>query len=480
MELRYKVIDTNIFLLDPKKALFAFKPHRDDVKTVLIIPHTVIDELDNHKNERYHGRQTTRAANAQATLKLLDNYITRDPDHPKDPLKGVVIEDNYEFRYVAGANEKTSREVDKLLMKNHDSEIIKIALQLTRQNNCECELVSNDFGLRQRARLLGIKTNEWESITQVVDDSESEYEGYKGYRHLYLPKKFIEEQLALKQIALEDLSEFDVADLFPNEFLFIHEDADNDEDRNVVFATGFHDKNKGVVSLGDFRGLSSSGIKCRNYEQGFALCALTNKRIRLVHLVGPAGTGKTLIALAAGMEQLLSANYYESIRVVRPTISIGPELGYLPGTEREKLEPWMRAVYSNLHELTHNGVKGKKKLDGERFKQRDIEELIQAEKLLLTPLSPVRGDTFRRNYMILDEAQNLTPEEIKTLITRAGDHTKVVVTGDPWQIDHPHLRFEKNGLVHSIDCMRDLDYVATVYLCQGQRSQLATDASRRL
>ncbi len=486
METRYKVLDTNIFLLgDPKKALLAFRHHRDDVRTILLIPHVVIDELDQIKSEKVNGRQTSRAKEAQAALKLLDHYIVKDPEHPQNPLKGVDIGPNYEFIYVPASDVDPSveKEVDKSITNDRDARIIKIALQYLKKSNGNLEFVSNDFGARQRARLFGIPANEWESIRDASTPQEDPFKGYKGYRTLVLSRSTIDEFLAIQGIPVSSIEESQIEGIVANEFVLINEE-DSTDAKPVVIGVYDH-KQKALVQIVEDVKTSYGGIRPKNAEQAFALKALMDPTINLVHLIGPAGSGKTLIALAAAIEQSVTNDTYETIRVVRPTISIGPEMGFLPGDERAKLDPWMRAIYSNLTELRVSVKRLNKKrevvgTDSRRIEKPDIEGYIKAEKILLTPLSPVRGDTFRGSFMVIDEGQNFTPDEMKTLLTRAGRGTKIVVTGDPWQIDHPNLDVYNNGLVHSAERMRGLDYVATVYLSKGERSRLATDASRRL
>lgn len=485
METRYKVLDTNIFLLgDPRKALLAFKPPREGIRTVLLIPHVVINELDRIKSEKINGRRTERAKEAQNALKLLDHHITKDPENYQNPLKGVVIEPNYEFKYVnvSEIDPKVVKEVDRNITPDNDAQIIKIALQYHRRHPGNCELISNDFGMRQRARLFELVANEWESLRDIRVQEE-EFSGFKGYRRIKLPRELIDELLIEGGFLLTDtLQSHGIDGLVANEFCLIDE-IEKDDKRPA--AAGIYDaKNQAIIQL-SYNKTPCAGITSSNSEQRFALQALMDPDIRLVHLIGPAGGGKTLLALAAAVEQSIINKSYETIRVVRPMITIGQDIGYLPGTEKEKLDPWMRAIYSALTLLrvpTGTNKRGRRDehQPGPRLTKSDIAEFIDSEKIILTPIYPVRGDTFRNCYMIIDEAQNFTPDEIKTLLTRAGKGTKVIITGDPFQTDHPNLDVYTNGLVHSAERMRGLNYVATVYLSQGERSELATDAARRL
>lgn len=486
METRYKVLDTNIFLLgEPRKALLAFKPPREGIKTVLIIPHVVINELDKIKSEKINGRRTDRAKEAQNALKLLDHYIVRDPENYQNPVQGVRIEANYEFKYVNASeiNPEIIKEVNASISDDNDAQIIKIALQYHRKNG-DCEIISNDFGMRQRARLFELVANEWESL-QDIKVQEEEFKGFKGYRELELPKEIINDFLRDGRIMVSLNSGYASIDkMVANEFCLIHEAG---QEYKMLSALGiYNSKESSIIQLKDNK-TNCAGITSNNSEQRFALEALMNYDIRLVHLIGPAGGGKTLLALAAAVEQSITNKAYETIRIVRPMISIGQEIGYLPGSEKEKIDPWMRAIYSALAILRlpadSNGRKSTRKDEpqaGRRLMKHDIDGFIESGKMILTPIYPVRGDTFRSCYMIIDESQNFTPDEIKTLLTRAGKGTKVIITGDPFQTDHPNLDTYSSGLVHSAERMKGLNYAATVYLSQGERSELATDASRRL
>jgi len=216
------------------------------------------------------------------------------------------------------------------------------------------------------------------------------------------------------------------------------------------------------------------GIIPRNVEQIFALDMLLNDDIRLVSLVGKAGTGKTLLAIAAGLALTIDAGAYAKLLVSRPVFPLGKDIGYLPGDVEEKLNPWMAPIFDNLEYILGTGeaattTGGKKKLGPGRKWQ----ELINQGMLNIEPLTYIRGRSIANQYLIVDESQNLTPHEIKTIITRAGNYTKIVLTGDCFQIDNPYIDSSSNGLSYTVDRFKDQKIAAHVTLVKGERSELA-------
>jgi PhoH-like ATPase len=219
-------------------------------------------------------------------------------------------------------------------------------------------------------------------------------------------------------------------------------------------------------------GAGVQGIRPRNKEQYFALDALLDPDIVLVTIMGKAGTGKTLLALAAGLELVLAGDPYRHLLVSRPTFPMGKDIGYLPGTVEQKLNPWMQPIYDNLALLldARNGA-------GEG---RTIDDLMRAGTLSVEPLTHIRGRSIPQRFMLVDEAQNLTPLEVKTILTRVGERTKLVLTGDPWQIDTPYMDSSSNGFNHVVHYFRDIPLAAHVSLRKGERSKLAEYAANLL
>jgi PhoH-like ATPase len=215
------------------------------------------------------------------------------------------------------------------------------------------------------------------------------------------------------------------------------------------------------------------GVRARNKEQAFALDLLMNDEIRLVTLVGKAGTGKTLLAIAAGLQKTAEEAIYQRILVSRPIMPLGRDIGFLPGDIEEKINPWMQPIFDNLEFLM-----GLSK--GEKRSGRSPRELIDLGILQIEPLTYIRGRSIAGQYMIIDEAQNLTPHEVKTILTRTGEGTKIVLTGDPYQIDNPYIDSTNNGLVHVVNRFTSERIAGHVTLVKGERSQLAELASNLL
>jgi PhoH-like ATPase len=251
--------------------------------------------------------------------------------------------------------------------------------------------------------------------------------------------------------------------------------VDRNDENHTAMARAFPQHNK-IVSLSTTRqGFSGCwGIKPRNKEQHFALDALLDDNIKLVTLLGKAGTGKTLVALAAGLQKTTEEQVYNKLLVARPIFPLGKDVGYLPGSMEDKLNPWMQPIFDNVEFLM-----GLSTADRRRGR-RSYRELIDMGVLQIEALTYIRGRSIPNQYIIIDESQNLTPHEVKTIITRVGQGTKVVLTGDPYQIDNPYVDADSNGLSYVINKFKGIDIAATVTLSKGERSKLAEIASNLL
>ncbi len=248
-----------------------------------------------------------------------------------------------------------------------------------------------------------------------------------------------------------------------------------DEEDGSAVAFGMYDAAEGLVKMVDPRTEGVWGIYSRNMEQAMALEVLLNDRIRLVTISGEAGTGKTLMAIAAGLVKTTDEDQYQKLLVSRPIFPLGRDIGYLPGDIDEKLNPWMQPIYDNL-ELLLGGAPGSRQ---KRF-NKSYQELINQGMLAVEPLTYIRGRSLPSQYFVVDEAQNLTPHEIKTILTRAGEGTKIILTGDPYQIDNPYLDSQTNGLTYVIERFRKEEIAAHITLKKGERSELATKAAKLL
>ncbi len=434
------VLDTNVVLHDAG-CIDNFEEND------IAIPITVLEELDKFKrgSEDIHFQ-------AREFLRMLDAVTG-----PLLSDEGASRGDNLGNIRVVIGGPLDDRIYTAFLQDSPDHRILNTTLRLTRENADRVViLVSKDINLRMKAKSLGIQAEDYEA------------DKVKNMEKLYTGKRVIEHCHA------------DQIDLLYNGRGFVPQDEieqvrDPTANENFVLRNGSRSA-MATFSASDkmFRRVDKGqayGIQPRNAEQAFALNALLNDQVRLVTIAGKAGTGKTLLALAAALE---SRARYRQILLARPIVPLSNrDLGYLPGDIQEKLDPYMQPLFDNL-----NVIRG-------QFKENDqnalrIKEMLEKEKLVITPLSYIRGRSLQRMYFIIDEAQNLTPHEVKTVITRAGERTKIVLTGDLQQIDQPYLDALSNGLSHLINRMTGQPLYAHITLEKGERSELADLASTLL
>ncbi len=434
------VLDTNVILHD-SRCIESFGEHD------IALPITVLEELDHFKrgNEDIHFQ-------AREFLRRLDE------------LTGVIISDAGVPRGEGLGNIRVvlSGPLDERLKAAFfhdcpDHRILNTALRLQEtQADTQVILVSKDTNLRMKAKSLGISAEDY-----TRDKLENFDSLYKGKRILEgTPSEQIDPfyrgagivpRAALPQVEAPVANENFILRNGSKSALATYSEADQ----------SFHRVER----------LSAYGIVPRNAEQSFALRALLDNSIKLVTLAGRAGTGKTLLALAAALE---ARSDYRQILLARPVVPLSNrDLGYLPGNVQEKLEPYMKPLFDNLNVIRHQ-------FNDSEPKAQKIRELLEQEKLLITPLSYIRGRSLQRMFFIVDESQNLTPHEVKTIITRAGEGTKIVFTGDIHQIDQPYLDALSNGLSNLINRMKGQPIYAHVTLEKGERSELADLASELL
>ncbi|WGS65015.1 PhoH family protein [Marinitoga aeolica] len=421
------VLDTNVLIHDPK-AMFNFQDNN------VIIPFPVLEEIDNLKTR---GERTGAAA--REVNRVLDNL------RKKGSLReGIKLENGGTLKIAT--LEKNGIHIPQYLGKKMDDWILLYAIELKKESNIPTFLVTKDLNLRIKAEAVGIIAQDY--LTDRV-----EYENYfPGFVNLNVDKKLIEKDRI--NYNLLDLEE----EPSPNTYFDLN-------DGNYY---RYSKKEKSLVKLNVSYFTEVFGINPRNREQIFAFDALLNDEIPLVTLVGSAGTGKTLLALAVGLNKVLDEKKYKKLLISKPVVPVGKDIGFLPGSIAEKMKPWLQPIYDNLEFL----FQGKGKKPDEYLEKKDILEI--------EVLSYIRGRSIPEQYMIIDEAQNLTPHEIKTIITRVGENTKIVLTGDPFQIDNPYLGFSSNGLTYVSTKFKDSDLAAHIYLIKGERSELATKAAELL
>jgi len=437
------VLDTNVLLHDPR-ALFAFEDNN------VIVPIYVVEEVDAFKKDL-----SELGKNARQISRILDEL--RQGGRLVD---GVPIPDsNGGSIRVAFAKEGRPPECARA-SHSADNRIISSALQVLRENpDTPTSFISKDINLRIRAAALGLTVMDY--AIERADISEL----YSGRFELTVPDELIQE-LFDKGEAPAPEPEADQERLPPNSFAVLTGTTKGSAIVRVPPGSR-------TMRLLKGNGPTVWGIRPRNKEQHFAFELLLDDNVRLVTLVGQAGTGKTLLALAAGLQKAVEEQAYQRLLVSRPVFPLGKDIGFLPGDINEKLRPWMQPVHDNLELLL--GLS-----PGEKKKGRSSEELFDMDLVHIEPLTYIRGRSIPRQFILVDEAQNLTPHEVKTIITRAGDDTKIVLTGDPHQIDNPYVDSTNNGLVHVVNRFRGDSIAGHVTLTKGERSDLAERAARLL
>lgn len=431
------VLDTNVLLFDPQ-AIFKFG------KNTVFIPLIVVEELDRFKKD-----QTENGRNARSFSRIIDDLRGQGAI-----TSGVSLGNGGKLVISVSKKPKDSHHAIDLTI--NDNLILLSALSLKEEGR-RVVLVTKDINLRLKADVLGIKADDYGTRDVTIDEM------YSGQRLYEVSLKELQEYEKNRFLPIEDP---EGEGIYPNEYLVVCE-ANNDRHR---FLGRYSLAKKGIVPLIPMRE-GVWGIYPKNMEQQFALDALLNEDIKLVTLVGKAGTGKTLLAIAAGLEMTIAKEKYSRLLVSRPVQPMGKDLGFLPGDVNEKLAPWMQPIFDNMDFLF-----GTHRADG----SHSWEELIDQGLLHVEPLTYIRGRSIPGQYLIVDEAQNLSPHEVKTIITRAGEGTKIILTGDCEQIDSPYLDSVNNGLAYCVERLKTESIIAHANLKIGERSPLSEIASKLL
>ena len=461
---RIYVLDTNVLMHDPT-ALFKFEEH--DV----FLPMQVIEELDNAKKgtseASRNARQVSRFLNelieAEGTDKIASGITLSRP-------KGLQLraaDSIGKLRFQTGSFDSAKRFGAVM----PDNQILGAILVLREEEPAvPVVFVSKDINLRIKASIAGIISEDYEN-DRALDDFSLLYTGSSA-----LPEDFWQRYSdGLKSWTEKGRTFYKLARLaddewYPNQFVYLPGD-DEAEFRVAKVDDGFVE----LQIIDDYRSQQHAvwGIIARNREQNFAMNALMDPEIDFVTLLGTAGTGKTLLALAAGLAQTMDQQRYREIIMTRATVSVGEDIGFLPGTEEEKMTPWMGALTDNLEVLMPNTQ------DGGSWGRAATNDLL-ASRIKIRSLNFMRGRTFLTRWLILDEAQNLTPKQMKTLITRAGPGTKIICLGNVEQIDTPYLTETTSGLTYAVDRFKGWAHSAHITLKRGERSRLADFASEVL
>ena len=431
------VIDTSVFIHDPT----AIQQFQDND---VVIPLVVLEEMDSLK------RYTDEAGkNSRAVLRYIDSLKAAKMG---DLHTGVVIPEGPKVRIQLDA--KPERVEGFPLPLDRSGNKFLLAAYLLKAQGEAVVIVSKDFVTRVKAEAMDLESEDYENL-------KTSYERiYKGYRKIDVQKRDID--LFYKDGTLPTVEE----DFRPNEYAFLS------SPENSSAVCKYNDKAKRLDPL-----LSITrdiwGIQPLNMEQRCAIDLLMRDDIQLVTLIGAAGTGKTLLALACGMRKVFDENAYSRILISRPIVPLGKDIGYLPGTKEEKLYHWMQPIYDNLEFLCSS-------TNGEGNGPATLEFIMESKRIEMEAVTYIRGRSLPKMYMIIDEAQNLTPHEVKTIISRAGKGTKVILTGDATQIDNPYLDKDSNGLTYTVNRFKNQRIYGHMFLERTERSELASIAAEIL
>jgi PhoH-like ATPase len=445
-QVKQERVEHKIFVLDTSVILYDHNAIRSFEEHDVVIPITVLEELDNFKKGNdminYEAREFIRTLDDLAGTDLINHWT---PIHGHDTGHFMVA--------MPGDADLDAEEVFGEVKPDHKILNTALTLQKTYPKR-KVVLVTKDINLRLKAKSVNVQSEDY--TTGKVKDVESLDTGFstiEGLSHELIEKIYRTEGITPAELGLKRAR--------ANQYFILR------NGKSSVLA--YHNPVSGLIEKVEKR--TAFGITPRNAEQTFALHAVLNPHVRLVSLMGVAGTGKTLLALAGAIER---RREFRQIYLARPVVPLSnKDIGFLPGDIKSKLDPYMQPLWDNL------------KFIQSQFKdaspeQKAITEMVESEKLLITPLAYIRGRSLSRIIFIVDEAQNLTPHEVKTIITRAGEDTKIIFTGDIRQIDTPYLDSESNGLSYMVDKIKDHPLYAHVTLQKGERSELANLANELL
>lgn len=441
------VLDTNVLLYDPN-AIFVFDEH--DV----CIPITVIEEIDRFKKDL---NETGR--NARTVSRLLDDL------RRKGSLQQGVELDGGGTLVIDFTHTKGDAPVIDWGPDNADNRILQTVLS-AKERNKRVTLITRDTNMRLKCDALGVPAEDYENSRIQIDEQ------YTGVSEITVPGEVIDACYQQGGLPIDDRVPF----AHSQQFIMLRAEGDSSK-AALVRADTRRDKLRLVSRHKE----GVWGIFARNKEQLFALDLLLDDNIKLVTLNGVAGTGKTLLALAAGLKQVADDRNYRKLLVSRPIFPLGRDIGFLPGDVEQKLNPWMKPIFDNLELIfsTAHDTAGNSRPRNGGGEPR-YQGLLDQNILEVEPLTYIRGRSIPQQFLIVDEAQNLTPHEVKTVLTRAGEGTKVVMTGDPYQIDNPYVDALSNGLTYTVERFKDSDIAGHVTLLKGERSELAELAAELL
>lgn len=431
------VLDTNVLVHNPN-AIFLFETN------LVVIPLVVIEELDNLK--KYMDE---RGRNARSTSRHLDELRQSG-----DLSQGVDLPNGGRLRVELAMNGPLppALDADKV-----DNSILRTAIMLQKQGD-DVRFISKDINARIKADALGIQAEDFENAKVDIETL------YRGFSEITADKDLIDAFYRDRHLSTSQLGE---GPFYPNQFVLLR----SGENPNHSALGRLNEKLECLPLVWGEK--DAWGVRALNVEQKFAMDLLLDDNVQLVTLVGTAGTGKTLLAMAAGLQRVVEEKKYRKVLISRPVIPLGKDIGYLPGSKDEKLRNWMQPIFDNLEFLTGQG-------DEDDDTASHVDYLIETNKLELEAVTYIRGRSLPKQWVVVDEAQNLTPHEMKTIVSRAGEGTKVIITGDPYQIDNPYLDSESNGLTYLVEKFKGQPLYGHVTLSRTERSDLAALAARIL
>jgi len=428
------IIDTNVLLHDPD-AITKF------VDNDVILPLVVIEELDRMKR-----LSDELGKNARSVIRFIDSLKQKGQG---DLHSGIKIDKGITFKILIESHLPEIKDFP-LSLDKPDNKILYSAFHVQKTGQTTV-LVSKDLVMRVKAEAIGIEAEDYENLKESYDSI------YKGYRKLEVPKKDID------MFYKDNFLEVDASDFHPNEYCLL-----SSPEQSSAICKFNHKANRLEPLIKVTRDIW--GIHPLNLEQKCAMDLLLRDDIKLVTLIGQAGTGKTLLALASAMRKVFDEGLYSRILVSRPIVPLGKDIGYLPGTKEEKLYHWMQPIYDNLEFLCQSTNGAGNGAETQKW-------IMESKKIEMEAVTYIRGRSLPKMFIIIDEAQNLTPHEVKTIISRAGQGTKVVLTGDPTQIDNPYLDKDSNALTFTVSKFKQYPIYGHMFLDKTERSELAAIAA---
>ncbi len=426
------VIDTNVFI-HKADAILSFRDNE------VVIPLGVLEELDTLKTYT-----DERGRNARHAVRFIDSVAKHG-----DLQKGIKMENGSVLKVAVSFNKNDiANDLNRSKVDNH---IIQTAVDLQKEGK-KVFFVSKDINARVKAQSLGLKAVDYEKQKVNINDL------YSGFREIETSNETIRTLSTVGTVPWNEK-------MMANEFLIL-----KDKDNHLTVLARYDMETNQINYIDDIKE-SVSGIKPLNMEQRMAMDLLLDDSVEIVTLVGKAGTGKTLLAIAAGLHRIFKDNQFNKVLISRPVVPFGKDIGYLPGSKEEKLSHWMQPLHDNLEFIMRS----------HKFTSfKTTESLLQSSKIEVEALTYIRGRSLPHQYIIIDEAQNLSPQEIKTVVSRAGEGTKVVLTGDPYQIDSPYLDSNSNGLTYLVESFKGQQIYGHVLLEKSERSRLAELAAELL